>query len=75
MGINLNNEVLGAGYLTAAAPTQPPDLDVKHAVPGPMKYWAFISYSHRDARVAAKLSRWIESFRLLSASENSATPI
>ena len=31
---------------------------------GTAKYWAFISYSHRDARVAAAVQRALETYRI-----------
>lgn len=33
-------------------------------VPNPAKYFAFLTYSHKDAKVAATLGRYIETFRV-----------
>ena len=30
----------------------------------PAKYWAFISYNHRDAKIAATLQRMLETYRV-----------
>lgn len=35
-----------------------------HGPPGGARYWAFLSYSHADRRVAARLHRALESYRL-----------
>lgn len=42
-----------------------------------MKYWAFVSYSHRDAPIAARLQRFIETYAIpkaLVASSNGRIP-
>jgi len=39
------------------------------------KYWAFISYSHRDARVARGLQRALETYRLPGRLVGQATPL
>jgi len=40
-----------------------------------MKYWAFISYSHRDAKVATALQRALETYRLPRALVGRDTPV
>jgi tetratricopeptide (TPR) repeat protein len=43
--------------------------------PGAPKYWAFISYSHRDAPVAAALQRALETYRVPGRLVGRPTPL
>lgn len=43
--------------------------------PGEFRYWAFISYSHHDARVAATLQRALETYRLPKRLIGRPTPL
>ncbi len=43
--------------------------------PGAPKYWAFISYSHRDAAVAAALQRALETYRVPRRLVGRPTPL
>jgi hypothetical protein len=42
---------------------------------GAQKYWAFISYSHGDAKVAAELQRALETYRIPRRLVGGATPL
>lgn len=42
--------------------------------PGGLKFWAFISYSHRDGKVASAVQRALESYRLPSRLVGRPTP-
>ena len=42
---------------------------------GDMRYWAFLSYSHRDAAVAARLQQALETYRIPRSLIGQATPV
>ena len=39
------------------------------------RYWAFISYSHRDKAVATRLHRTVESYRIPAKLVGTVTPV